>query len=346
MPRTRSLAWSQLKIGFLTLSALVLAAVFIYFVGGQGGFFWQQYQLKTRFADVQGLQTGAAVRVAGVTVGSVDAMEFVGSQVEVTFSVSEDMRDKITTASHASIGSLSLLGAAVIDVAPAPGGRPLGDWEYVPSRRTPGQLSDVADQATRALDQATALLRDIRAGKGTVGRLFTDEALYREITAFVTAAEGVAGALNTGQGTLGQLIHDPAAYRALNAALANLTTITDRMARGEGSLGRLINDDSFASALTTTTQNLGQLTEKMNASEGTLGKMVNDPSLFNRLDSVSARLDALIADLNDGEGTAGRLLQDRQLYENMNGAVSELRDLLGDIRKDPKKYLNVRVSIF
>jgi hypothetical protein len=30
----------------------------------------------------------------------------------------------------------------------------------------------------------------------------------------------------------------------------------------------------------------------------------------------------------------------------MNAAAGELRALIGDIRKDPKKYLNVRVSIF
>ena len=30
----------------------------------------------------------------------------------------------------------------------------------------------------------------------------------------------------------------------------------------------------------------------------------------------------------------------------MNAAASELRQLISDIRKDPKKYLNVRVSIF
>jgi len=30
----------------------------------------------------------------------------------------------------------------------------------------------------------------------------------------------------------------------------------------------------------------------------------------------------------------------------MNSTVNELRALLSDIRKDPKKYLNVRVSIF
>jgi hypothetical protein len=30
----------------------------------------------------------------------------------------------------------------------------------------------------------------------------------------------------------------------------------------------------------------------------------------------------------------------------MNGAVSELRNLVQDIRADPRKYLNVRVSLF
>jgi len=34
------------------------------------------------------------------------------------------------------------------------------------------------------------------------------------------------------------------------------------------------------------------------------------------------------------------------LYDNMNNAANELRGLISDIRKDPKKYLNVRVSIF
>ena len=46
------------------------------------------------------------------------------------------------------------------------------------------------------------------------------------------------------------------------------------------------------------------------------------------------------------EGTAGQLLRDKQLYENMNGAVAEMRGLVKDIRADPKKYLNVRVSLF
>ena len=69
MPRTRSLAWSELKIGIVAVAAIALAIILIVAVGGQGGFFWDRYELKTRFKNVQGLKSGAIVRVAGVYVG-------------------------------------------------------------------------------------------------------------------------------------------------------------------------------------------------------------------------------------------------------------------------------------
>ena len=47
-----------------------------------------------------------------------------------------------------------------------------------------------------------------------------------------------------------------------------------------------------------------------------------------------------------GEGTAGQILKNKQLYDNMNGAVTDLRTLITEIKKDPKKYLAVKVSIF
>jgi phospholipid/cholesterol/gamma-HCH transport system substrate-binding protein len=81
----RSLAFSELKIGLLSVVALALVAFVILMLSGTGGFFWQRYWLKARFADVPGLKTGAPVRVAGVEVGLVKAIEFVGDRVEVSF---------------------------------------------------------------------------------------------------------------------------------------------------------------------------------------------------------------------------------------------------------------------
>ncbi len=73
---------------------------------------------------------------------------------------------------------------------------------------------------------------------------------------------------------------------------------------------------------------------------------MNDPALYNRVNSLAERLDSLTGQLNEGQGTAGRLLHDKQLYDNLNGAANELRGLVTDIRKDPQKYLRVKVSIF
>jgi hypothetical protein len=59
MPRTRSLAWSELKIGLITIIAIVMAATLIFLLSGEGGFFWQRYSLKTVFNTVAGLKAGA-----------------------------------------------------------------------------------------------------------------------------------------------------------------------------------------------------------------------------------------------------------------------------------------------
>ena len=181
MPRTRSLAWSELKLGILVVAALVVAAIFAFMVGGEGGLPWQRYHLKTRFPNVQGLKGGAVVRLAGVEVGQVSEVQFVGTQVEVTMEISEDVQDKITEQSRAMIGSISLLGETSIDIASVGIGRPIPDWGYIPSQKTPGQIAEVAEQAGTGIAEATELLRDIRRGRGTVGKLFTDEQVYREL---------------------------------------------------------------------------------------------------------------------------------------------------------------------
>jgi|SRR5687768_3793320 len=87
MPRTRSLAWAELKIGLISIFAIVMTVVLIFLLSGEGGFSWQQYGLKTTFDNIAGLKPGAPVRVAGVEVGSVDAAEFRGNRVEVAMKV-------------------------------------------------------------------------------------------------------------------------------------------------------------------------------------------------------------------------------------------------------------------
>jgi phospholipid/cholesterol/gamma-HCH transport system substrate-binding protein len=144
MPRTRSIAWSQLKLGIIGVVALALATVLIAAVGGQAGFFWQLYPIKLQFRDVQGLKEGAVVRLSGKDVGRVDAVNFVGELIEVTCKVSKDVRPLITDGSVGSVGALSLLGESFVTIKAAPGGQPLADWGYVRSVEG-GSINRISD---------------------------------------------------------------------------------------------------------------------------------------------------------------------------------------------------------
>ena len=46
MPRTRSLKWSELKIGIMAVVAILIAASLILTLSGVAGMWWQRYHLK------------------------------------------------------------------------------------------------------------------------------------------------------------------------------------------------------------------------------------------------------------------------------------------------------------
>ena len=346
MPRTRSLKWSELKIGIMAVVALFIAAALILALGGEGGFFWQRYNLRVKFSNAGGVQRGSPVRLAGVTVGAVTDIQFSGSEVEMLLELREDMQERVRTTSRATIGAVSLLGEGAVDITATTTGQPIPEGGYVPSVAPPPQLSDVTAQANKGITELTAIIQDVRAGKGTVGKLVTDEQLYADLQQFTAAAREVTQGLSTGKGTLGQLLNNPESARQLEASLKNLTAITDKINKGQGSLGQLMNDPALAKNLNDVTANFSSLSASLNKGEGTMGQLMKNDALYKRLDAVTTNLEQLTASLNQGQGTMGQLMKDKQLYDNMNRTVTELQQLLADIRKDPKKFLNLRMSIF
>jgi phospholipid/cholesterol/gamma-HCH transport system substrate-binding protein len=345
MPRTRLLAWTELKLGIVAVLAIALSTVLILAVGGQGGFFWQRYPLRVRFDDVQGLKPGAIVRLNGMEVGKVTEVQFADAQVEVVLEVSKSVRSMITDQSEAAMGTLSLLGEPIIVIRASQEGAPLADDGYLKVGVGTG-VADLAVTAQRSAKEAAHLLADVRAGRGSVGQLFTDEALYAELEALTSSAARVAERLNDGQGTLGALATDPAAYVAMRGALENLESFTSQLRQGRGALGRLAGDEALGRSLSATTGNLVRITERLSSGEGTAGKLLATDELYQRTAVLMDRMDRLVGALETGRGTAGQMLNDPRLYENVNLAADELRGLIADIKRDPKRYLSVSFSVF
>jgi len=65
--------------------------------------------------------------------------------------------------------------------------------------------------------------------------------------------------------------------------------------------------------------------------------------LTARLDSLRGVLQSVSGKIDRGEGSLGKLINDPRLYDDAKVTVAQLRLLIEDIKRNPKKYLNISV---
>ena len=110
-------------------------------------------------------------------------------------------------------------------------------------------LLSKADEALSAFHEAIEAFRktgkDLQAGKGTLGKLLTDEQLYQDLRAAIQDLRALTQRVSKGEGTLGKLLADERLYSDLQRAIEEFKTLAERINRGEGTLGKLVTDDQL-----------------------------------------------------------------------------------------------------
>jgi phospholipid/cholesterol/gamma-HCH transport system substrate-binding protein len=344
----KALTWTELRVGIVAIFSLVVLAITIVYVGSGGGTPWgRKYELKALMSDINGLKEGAPVRVGGLEVGSVKKVDFdrKGQMVEVVMTLDRRVQPRVTTKSEAALGSMGLLGEKAVDITPSTEGSPIEDGGYIT-----GAADDPFKGLLTATSESTSHLNKILArmdaGEGTMGKALRDEELYNRMVDVSVRLQAAMGKLESSSGPLGRLVNDAQMSRELASSVKGIESIVARVDQGKGPLGALSKDEQLVADLKSMTKNLNDVTAKLQRGEGSAGRLLHDDALVNKLDSVATRLDTLISGMERGEGSAGRLLKDPEFYNNMNGAATDLRKLLADIRRDPQKYLRVKVSLF
>jgi phospholipid/cholesterol/gamma-HCH transport system substrate-binding protein len=120
---------------------------------------------------------------------------------------------------------------------------------------------------------------------------------------------------------------------SVNAAAANLDAFTGRVdsATSRGELKQIVANSQIAAR------------ELMEATKS-LRKLSDDASVTqSKLSAAVSRTDSVLRKINDGQGTLGRMLNDPHLYQNSDSLVIELRSLVADLKKNPKRYINLRI---
>ncbi|HMJ19565.1 MAG TPA: MlaD family protein, partial [Gemmatimonadaceae bacterium] len=61
------------------------------------------------------------------------------------------------------------------------------------------------------------------------------------------------------------------------------------------------------------------------------------------LKQTSSKLDAILAKVDSGNGSAAKLLNDPGIYNDTRALLARMDSLLADVKKNPKRYFNVKV---
>src|SRR5687767_2811465 len=379
-PSKKNVTLGQLRVGIFVLIAIAVLIFLVLNASGDINPFSKKLHVKARFADANGLREGSEVRLAGVRVGKVERIVLLepsaspnALRVEAQMVIDsvidgQPANQRIRTDSQAQQGSPSLLGnEMLINITPGTSVcQPIQEGAILPSSSS-NTVNDFATSGTelaqrlsKLSDEISGIVKEVKDGKGTVGRLFTDEAIYNNLNATIRETEDVMRQVRSGEGSAGRFINDPALYNNANEIAIQMRAIAEDIRAGRGTAGKLVTDDELYNRINRTADRLDKSVDQINlmigeinAGRGTLGKLIRDEQIYNdaraaiaRFNTTAERIDSLVAAAQRGEGTVGKLLNDDSLYSNVNQLSSEGVKMLYDFRQNPKKYLTIKFELF
>ena len=301
------------RIGAFFVVGIVLLFVAIELTLGLG-LLRRRYPLYATFRDVQGLDSGADVRLAGIKAGRVDGMQIEQDHVRVTLLINGGLVVKKDSLARLDFRALS--GERFVSLTlGTPTAKPAEPGDTLEGE-TPASFSDVVDQLSGVAQNVNELVTSLNANSQ---RLLTNLAdlIEQNRSQLDQIAENVAsitGKLDRGTGTLGLLLNDSSLYDRASAALGDVRQAV---------------------------QDIGQVTHDLSEGRGTLGKLIReDGGLYaqvretvDHLNESARNAEEITASLRDGQGTIGKALTDDTLYStgvdalrSMNRATQSVED--------------------
>lgn len=331
----------QVKVGILVLAAALAAAGFLFFLGNYT--LGETFVVEADFDFVGNLSAGAPVKVAGVKVGRVDRVSFLGGRIDerakrrvyvrVRMEVEKRARMVVRTDSRVFINTQGMLGEQYVEIEPGnPDAADSREWEAgMPPLRgeDPPRVDLLMARTYTLLDAAVRLLEEERPAlvKGLRETASLLEFANRQLGAH---PESIARMLDSGSELLGEATKS---MRTANAVLGDGRELRALLQSVQHLTGVL--DERLPRLLDTTEKTLAETRELTRL----VGPRERD-RLFASLDRAERLTDlaeqiareglSLLKKINAGEGTAGALVIKRDVYE-------DLRELVRDLRENPWK---------
>ena len=192
----------DVRLGVFVSIGILLFIGGLYFVGKKQGMFSKTFAVSAIFNDVSGLRAGNNVRFSGINLGIIQSIDIItDTTVRVVMSLDENARRFIKVDARASIGSEGLMGNKIVSISPGTPGNKEIQNNGVLATNQPIDMDDIllklsltADNASAITGDMAEIMRNIREGKGTIGRLVMDSVYADNIDqTLVNLKQGTGG---------------------------------------------------------------------------------------------------------------------------------------------------------
>ncbi len=320
---------TEAKVGAFTLVGIIaFAAVAILLsgvhLGGEKG-----YVLYAGFKQVIGVTPQSTVRLSGVPVGSVKAIENDGNGVTVTLAINEET--KIPRGSRVSIGSDGIMGDKFINITPVKdNGSYLVDGDFLIGTEEAG-MDTLFAEATDLLREAKDMMKSLETITGNPD--FQKNILLMVVNIKDTTAHlnGLLAAMEAtvqqNQGNIAGILSN------LNSAMAGLNSTMQSTEAMMANLATVGADPQTAENLRTTLHNITEASGRIAHIAETMDASIGDPETGKELKET-------IANARDISARAKKSMETLDALE-MNGRVDVLYS--GD-EHDWKTNFNVDIG--
>jgi phospholipid/cholesterol/gamma-HCH transport system substrate-binding protein len=215
----RSLSRRQaVFLALVVLTGLGLGVLGLFAVGSRH-WLGEAFHVRAAFPDVAGVEVGTRVRVQGLDAGEVEAIDLPaapGQPVVLRLRVAGKYKPLVGADAGVEVANESLFGGKVIRILPGRPGAPPADEDALlaarPATELTEELAHAVTRLDRVLTEVEGTVKEVRQGKGSLGKLIGDEALYDNLNATVAEAKSALQEVRKGEGTLGQLVKSKEAY--------------------------------------------------------------------------------------------------------------------------------------
>lgn len=258
-----------------------------------------------KFEKVEGLTVSAPVTVNGFQLGQVREINYDYADNQITVLMSLDKELRVPRGSQVSLSS-DILGTAALTLNLAKNDSYYNVGDEIPTAVKAGLMDKVGDDV---MPQVVAMLPKVDSILSNVNGVLSNPA----INTSVSRLDGITAELARSSQQLTLLMNS--LNRSVPGIMGDVKGVTGNLYTASGDIKHL---------------------------SANVRNMPLD-STIKSLNATVANLQALSAKLNNKESSLGLLLNDKALYNNANSSVMSLDSLLKDVKKNPKRYVTIKV---